>query len=235
MKIYVASKFENKPAVRTAMVLLQSAGHSITHDWTVHEDGERGGEELLAFFRLCAQQDFDGVVNADAILVLNHELGKGMFTEMGIAQALGKPVVVVDISRSNNIFFYLPGVKVCESVIDAISYLGYIDLDHNGGRVMGICHEVFEERARQDKKWGKQNHPNGTGPEFERDAKFFQGVCDSAHQRKENTWLNILREEVYEAFAELDVIKLRKELIQVAAVAVSWVGAIDRRLRRGSR
>ena len=42
------------------------------------------------------------------------------------------------------------------------------------------------------------------------------------------TWLHILREEVFEAFAEDDPAKLRAELIQVAAVAVQWVEAIDR-------
>jgi hypothetical protein len=39
----------------------------------------------------------------------------------------------------------------------------------------------------------------------------------------------ILREEVYEAFAEEDPAALRTELIQVAAVAATWVDAIDRR------
>lgn len=235
MKIYVASSFVNKDAVRSAISILESAGHSITHDWTVHDDGGRTGEELVAFLKQCAQQDFDGVVNADAILVLNHELGRGMFTEMGIAQALGKPIAVCDVDRANNIFFHMPGVRVCDSVVDAANYFGYLNLDKHSGLTMAICREVFEERTRQDKKWGEQNHPDGTGSVFESEASFFRGVCDSAHEKGQNNWLNILREEVYEAFAESSVENLRKELIQVAAVAVSWVGSIDRRLRRESR
>ena len=44
----------------------------------------------------------------------------------------------------------------------------------------------------------------------------------------EGTWADILREEYFEALAETDPARLRVELIQVAAVAVAWVEAIDR-------
>ncbi|HYF53037.1 MAG TPA: hypothetical protein VEA41_02135 [Salinarimonas sp.] len=46
------------------------------------------------------------------------------------------------------------------------------------------------------------------------------------------TYSQILAEEVAEALAESDPMLLRAELVQVAAVAVQWVEAIDRRLRR---
>ena len=43
------------------------------------------------------------------------------------------------------------------------------------------------------------------------------------------TWLHILREEVYEGFAEADAADLAEELIQVAATAACWAEAIERR------
>ena len=43
------------------------------------------------------------------------------------------------------------------------------------------------------------------------------------------TWRHILTEEVWEAFAEKDSARLRAELVQVAAAAVNWIEAIDRR------
>jgi len=43
------------------------------------------------------------------------------------------------------------------------------------------------------------------------------------------SWADILLEEVFEALAEDDPAALRVELIQVAAVAVQWVEAIDRK------
>ena len=41
--------------------------------------------------------------------------------------------------------------------------------------------------------------------------------------------MHLVREEVAEAFAESDPARLREELIQVAALAVSWVEKIDAR------
>jgi hypothetical protein len=57
-------------------------------------------------------------------------------------------------------------------------------------------------------------------------------ACQSAADGGYLDWLHILREEVAEAFAESDPAKLRAELVQVAAVAVNWVEAIDRRAAR---
>jgi hypothetical protein len=75
---------------------------------------------------------------------------------------------------------------------------------------------VMVERRRQDEKWGQQD-------------------------RHDFEWVSILTEEVGEAAAEAneanfhsgknrgDYSLLRAELVQVAAVAVAWVEAIDRR------
>lgn len=92
-----------------------------------------------------------------------------------------------------------------------------------------ILTEICLERELQDKKWGIQNHPDGTGGDYIIFADYHKNVCDEAHKTGTQTWLNILKEEVYEAFAEEDSSKLEKELIQVAAVAVSWIEAIRRR------
>ena len=95
---------------------------------------------------------------------------------------------------------------------------------------VNILVEVLDERAKQDKKWGVQNHPDGTGdgvwPEEARRAK---AICNSAAKNGDVIWLDILNKEICEAFAESDPKKLRAELIQVAAVAVAWIEAIDRR------
>jgi len=69
-----------------------------------------------------------------------------------------------------------------------------------------VLSEVLEERAKQEFKWGEQNH----WPSF---------------------WANILGEEVGEvshAILEQDWTNYREELIQVAAVAVAMVESFDR-------
>lgn len=110
---------------------------------------------------------------------------------------------------------------------------------------LAVLVEVRMERARQDAKWGEQNHHDGTGAFSIRDgrpvpdryvgevrrarADAAQQACDEAFANGRGTWRLILLEEVHEALAEDDPARLRAELVQVAAVAVKWIEALDRR------
>jgi hypothetical protein len=107
-----------------------------------------------------------------------------------------------------------------------------------------VLAEVAVERRRQDAKWGEQNHPDGTGPDsglgmpgwvrsYPQWATDLRQAVDSAAKSGDLTWANILLEKVFESLAEQDPVKLRAELVQVAAVAAQWAQAIDRRLRGG--
>jgi hypothetical protein len=130
-----------------------------------------------------------------------------------------------------NLRRYLP-------VADSILAAGYKNYRTFAGS--GVLLEVADERVRQTDKWGEQNPPNGTGPSklpmpygsgswsAAVAAESLKIITECAAQIGQCTWLHILREEVFEAFAESDPAKLRAELIQVAAVAVQWVEAIDR-------
>ena len=84
--------------------------------------------------------------------------------------------------------------------------------------------EVRCERIRQDRKWGPQNHPDGTGPQWATLLAEARAACNN------DNWAHILREEFYEALVETEPEKIKTELIQVAAVAVAWAEAIDRRI-----
>jgi hypothetical protein len=92
--------------------------------------------------------------------------------------------------------------------------------------------EVAVERGRQIQLWGLfQDHPNGETYIVDRER------LDRIRKVLKNesvpmTWRLILAEEMNEAFCELgDDHRLREELLQVAAVVVAWVEAIDRRSR----
>lgn len=103
-----------------------------------------------------------------------------------------------------------------------------------------VLAEVLDERRRQKAIWGEQNHPDGTGPEVQwmsaHDASAkeareqLRARCQRRFSEGRGTWLDILLEEMAETFAERDPLAIRAELIQVAAVAVAWAEAIDRRL-----
>lgn len=109
-----------------------------------------------------------------------------------------------------------------------------------------VLEEVSQERYKQNAKWGEQNHPDldpvllnregGCSPS--RMAEHYEipsanrarTLCDMAAQKEELTWAHILIEEVAEVVGTNgDVEELREELVQVAAVAVAWIQAIDRR------
>ena len=90
--------------------------------------------------------------------------------------------------------------------------------------------EINTERKSQDERWGEQNHPDGTGyPVAIALANMARRKADAHAEAGDLTWGHILEEEFWEALAESDPVRLREELIQVAAVAVAWVEAIDRR------
>ena len=92
--------------------------------------------------------------------------------------------------------------------------------------------DVRREREAQDAKWGEQNHPDGTGVlQDDVVAMYFRNKCKHLAREGKTSWRYILLEEVFEAIAESEDKPLRDELVQVAAVAIAWVEAIDRRNR----
>lgn len=121
MRVYVASKFENTEEVHRVMDALKAAGHTITHDWTHENPGNREGAEKTAFLVECATKDMEGVQTADALFLINHPNGKGMWTELGMAIAWNIPVFFACPERAYNIFTELPGVETHETIDAALA------------------------------------------------------------------------------------------------------------------
>lgn len=98
-----------------------------------------------------------------------------------------------------------------------------------------ILGEVAAERRRQEAKFPNQVLPNGTGgPAMRMYAELARATCDQEAVNGTLTWWDVLHEEWAEAGAEDDHAALRAELIQVAAVAIRWVEAIDAGLARAA-
>lgn len=94
---------------------------------------------------------------------------------------------------------------------------------------------VQREQDRQVAKWGVQNHPSFTPGDPEKYEALYRVTedikarNDLAAKNGGLAWESILLEEVFEAGCEWqDNEALKVELIQVAAVALSWVESIDR-------
>jgi hypothetical protein len=91
---------------------------------------------------------------------------------------------------------------------------------------------IAMERWNQDEQWGaNRHHPAGTADNDEtrwmRD--WARDECEEAAKDGTLTWRHIAEEEIYEAFAEEDPVKLRAELVQAAAVLAAWIEDIDSR------
>jgi len=104
-----------------------------------------------------------------------------------------------------------------------------------------VLAEIVAERYRQDKKWGEQNWPLVdpvlVGRDYTRMAQEYEipthvratFLCQLAADRNQLTWGHILVEELAEFVADgANTALARAELIQVAAVAVAAIEAIDR-------
>lgn len=94
-----------------------------------------------------------------------------------------------------------------------------------------VLEEVLAEREAQDLKWGQQDHDD-----TDDDSGMWHAPLHELEQAARRslewdgpTWAAILLEKVGEAFTTSTQADLRAELVQVAAVAVAWVEAIDRR------
>lgn len=101
-----------------------------------------------------------------------------------------------------------------------------------------ILDEFKSERELQTAEWGVQRHPDGTGPDgvlaghsFSQLADMIRAAVDEAGKTGTKTWCGIVLEEVFEAMAENDEAKLRRELVQVGALAAAWIAAIDTRVK----
>ena len=106
---------------------------------------------------------------------------------------------------------------------------------------MRVLAEVAEHRHWQAERYHDMNQtmPHGVGP----DVEWMPGLRLTAEEIEtlirrdwdydvdpdpaQHSWMRLMREEVAEAFGCPDTACLRTELVQIAAVAVSWIEKID--------
>lgn len=136
MKIFVSGQINDIENVRQVQNALIDAGHTITHDWTRNESGDKmlaGREAKLQNTQESARRaklDIDGVLDADAYIICtdNERLGRGMYVELGAAIALlertGNPRIFLIGEMNHLSIFYLHGaicrVASVEELVDKI-------------------------------------------------------------------------------------------------------------------
>lgn len=95
MNFYIASGLKNVELVRVVSKMLTENGWVHTYDWTSNLN-VTSSENMS----IVAQKEFEGVKNADIVIVLNPQ-GRGTHTELGMAIALNKKVYIYDSDASN--------------------------------------------------------------------------------------------------------------------------------------
>lgn len=122
-------------------------------------------------------------------------------------------------------------MRLCEAEGDPYAKLCRIEIERLRAELAGPLANIATERSWQDAKFGElRDYADGTGgPGSAEAADLLRAVC-KAGDTDGDTWAKILAEEVAEAFDETDPAALRKELVQVAAVAVAWIEGLDRRV-----
>jgi hypothetical protein len=113
---------------------------------------------------------------------------------------------------------------------EAIAHYWGDPLTVDGNFPKGLVDYVWEERERQLEKRGIQERASGSSKaRWGFSLRAARKEYDDALECGKLTWVNILNEEVLEAFEETDPATLRAELVQVMAVAASWILDLDRR------
>lgn len=125
MKVYVASKFENKWAVRAAILALRGAGHVITHDWTDEDATGLEGGELSLYLAIAARRSLTAALRAEALVLLWRPEMAGAWVEFGAALARGIQVIAVGAPPTHPrcIFLELIPVQHVDGIDEAIRLL----------------------------------------------------------------------------------------------------------------
>lgn len=104
-----------------------------------------------------------------------------------------------------------------------------------GNVTLQVLSDVYKERSRQLEKWGVQHHPEFPTNSPPGHTQFVDMLAMARlveNEERKNvtsgpTWLAILEEELFEAYAEADKQKRRKELVETCAVIVAWIEDMD--------
>jgi hypothetical protein len=129
MKVYVAMRFDRRDEARRLMDELERLGHSITRDWTTHKSiGRKGSDPELS--RTYATEDLDGVLAADAMIMIPEPIpaGTGMHTELGAAICKqlesGRPrIFVAGEGNGGSLMYFHPAVERRATVEDVLAEL----------------------------------------------------------------------------------------------------------------
>jgi nucleoside 2-deoxyribosyltransferase len=125
MRVYVAGRFADAERLdNLAKSLTDDHGCTITHNWMTFQCEDKAEHAVV-----CAEKDVQGVKTADVVfMVMDHATYayRGTFTELGIAVALDKTIIMVTSDQcacSQNVFWHLPQIIKVSTIENGIKRL----------------------------------------------------------------------------------------------------------------
>lgn len=114
IRYYIATRLENAAQHNRVRDLLADMGHYLTYDWTAHGSVQDEGVERMAEV---AGSEAGGVNAADLVVVLLPG-GRGTHTELGMAIAHGKKVLIYaakpeDMGERHCAFYHIGSAFKC--------------------------------------------------------------------------------------------------------------------------
>lgn len=120
MRVYVAGSMYSPGIdhVRSIQGALRTSRHEITYDWTAQPISDTGDANER---RNLAEAERTGVLEADLLILLDHNRPRGALIEMGMALGTGKDAwVLVEDGRSPSLFYHLPNCTIIASPEDLL-------------------------------------------------------------------------------------------------------------------
>ncbi len=107
-RVYLAAPWVDRERMEDIASIYTDHGYDITHRWWFAESKQVPEAERLAFLKQCGNDDINGVLDADHLVVYNTAKSEGKAVEQGIAIGAGIPIIMVGKlgEFSNNVFHY---------------------------------------------------------------------------------------------------------------------------------
>ncbi len=198
-KFYLGSKFEEAPRAKALIDALTALGHTVTFDWTGEFFAAQAGkvhtpEEIKAN----AKKDRRGVVEAEALILLNHPKIRGGMAEFGGAYMREPPIpcfVVSHPDADHCIFF--ADEDVVERCFDDAQVIDHF-------RSLDPVRDFWKRRSVPSQGWGLTDRQDDAAKPVEYDHAAVRRWRAEATERAEHAkTLASLRAEVERLKAEL--------------------------------
>jgi Nucleoside 2-deoxyribosyltransferase len=127
-RVYLAGSWKDIVPMGKLKQELVAAGIDVISDWT---ERERDEDQNLVSRQQAALIDFEQVRSCNTLVIVNAMKSEGKASEMGMALALGKRIILVG-PRDTNVFYDLPQVEQVATISAAIELLGGVQRTDTG-------------------------------------------------------------------------------------------------------